>query len=467
TLGLAQLERRDAIVRVDLAEAFLDTLAGVATPIVQSGAEGGELERLLDAAATFKPSLRNEAVALCCVRGGEPVGVASGSPADAGLASAGETLAALQAWLDEQTDLEAEAVASITIEEASKLLVVSAYDVGADEPLRIGAAFDVAPARSEFAALRRSALALDVVISILAALATFVIARRGLQPIDVLTRALNRGEEATAADLQTTGSPEVARLVDAVQAKATQDARAAALAETEAERAREAMLARLAAGLAHEVRNPVAGMSAAVSTLRRYGGDEQIRLQTTDLIERGLKSIDRVAASMLSTYRPPDSERDLLPEDLEDLKLLINPKTRTKQITLTYENGLEEAFPTSADAVRQIALNLLLNATEATPVGGQVSFEASVQGGNLFVQVADGGPGLPDEALQVLIDDNRDVQARSRRLGLWLVHQLIDDVGGRLSIASRSESGTTIAITIPPKASALAPDADGAETADG
>jgi signal transduction histidine kinase len=218
----------------------------------------------------------------------------------------------------------------------------------------------------------------------------------------------------------------------------------------EKERAREATLARMAAALAHEVRNPVAGMSAAVSTLRRYGDEKAVRDDTIDLIERGLQSIDHVAASMLSTYRPPEDNRDLVPHDLADLSTLLAPKLAAKQVELHFANGLAKAFPTSAEAVRQIALNLLLNAVDASPPGSVVQFKALVKDDRLSISVADSGVGLPDDALKVLTGVEQPQNPQARRLGLWLVHLLIDDVKGRLSISTQADAGTLITITIPP-----------------
>lgn len=448
TLGLRELEKRDVFVRIDVASAFLDTLAGVVEPVVAQGGAVAEMEALLSAAARFKPALRNEAVAACCAAGGEIV-ITSSYP-DEQDTTLRETEAALTDWLAANADLAVGETAVRVVEERSKLLVVQAYPPRNGAPLWLGAAFDLEHEFARHAQLQRAAIAIDISLSVLAALITFFVSRHSLKPIDTLTRALADPDH----DLEAIGDAagphtEIGRLHAALKSRAEVDARASALARAEGERAREAMLAKLAAGLAHEVRNPVAGMSAAASTLRRYGDNDEVREETIALIERGLQSIDRVAASMLSTYRPPEGKRDLLPADLDDLKTLINPKVRAKRIALEFSNALATPFATNADAVRQIALNLLLNATEATPQGGSVGFEARVAEATLILRVTDGGPGLPDEAFSVLTGEGRAKGPQSRRLGLWLVHQLIDDVAGRIAISTKSDKGTAITITIP------------------
>ena len=451
-LGLRELEHRETVAKIDVAGAFLDTLAGVVAPVVDNGGAQSDLEAILSASARFKPSLRNEVVGVCCARDGTLV-ITSSYPDDQerpGTHRATEV--ALAAWLTANAELAPGDTAVEVVPATDKLLIAQSYVHESGTRTLLGAAFDLEYKRAQQQRLRRAVVAIDLTLAVLAAMMTFFLAQRSLRPIDTLTRALGQEDyDASRLPEDIDPSTEIGRLHAALKSRAHYDARAAALAQAENERAREATLARLAAGLAHEVRNPVAGMSAAASTLRRYGDDKDVRDQTIDLIERGLKTIDRVAASMLSTYRPPEGNRDLLAADLDDLKTLINPKVRAKHIELDFHNTVEGSFPTSADAVRQIALNLLLNATEATPQSGVVRFDARITDTNLAINVTDGGPGLPDDALSVLTGDGEAKSPQSRRLGLWLVHQLIDDVNGRVAIFTRSDNGTSITITIPPR----------------
>ncbi len=451
--GLDELERRQSDARVDVGVAFLDTLAGVVAPAVSTQADASDLQDILAASAQFKPSLRNEAVAVCCLPDGTIVVSSSYRDVAGQPEISGETEVALASWIEANRDLPAEGSAIQIVDQTSKLLIIQAYPLNVGAPMLLAAAFDLEQQRADQNELRRTALFFDIALSLVAALITFVLARISLKPIDALTQALT----SKRFDPDMKSSPvgehtEIGRLHTALRNRADLQAKAEALAASETKNAREATLARLAAGLAHEVRNPVAGMSAAASTLRRYGEDKTVRDQTIDLIERGLQSIDHVAASMLSTYRPPEGNRDLQPADIIDLQTLIQPKARVKQIELVFTSELEEAFPASAEALRQIALNLLLNAIDASPSGSLVTFEARANDRHLVLCVADSGSGLPDEALLVLTDGGNVNKPQTRRLGLWLVHQLIDEVGGRLAISTRPKSGTAITITIPKRA---------------
>jgi signal transduction histidine kinase len=448
--GLQELERREAELRVEVGGAFLDTLAGLITPAVTAGAPLSEIEGLLSASARFKPSLRNEAVAVCCLADG-PILMTSSYPDDpTNGAKPRTTELALEDWLNANRSLPPNEAAIQNVDETNKQLIAQSFPVSDGSTILLGAAFDLEWQRSEQEERRRVALAVDVAFSVLAAILTFFIAQHSLRPIDDLTKALDDDSFDTQTEVEpASANTEIGRLQNALRTRAELQARADAIAKTENKHAREATLARLAAGLAHEVRNPLAGMSAATSTLRRFGDDKTVREQTIDLIDRGLQSIDHVAASMLSTYRPPEGNRDLKPDDLNDLRTLINPKVRAKQVDLSFQSELAETYPASAEAVRQIVLNLLLNAIDATPVGSTVAFESKLIEEQLTIKVSDSGPGLPGEALNVLTGGTTTEKPQTRRLGLWLVHQLIDDVNGRLAISTRPQSGTVITITIP------------------
>ena len=445
-IGLGQAEQREAEVRQDLASAFLDTLAGVVAPTLSATRSREDVAALFASAATFKPTLRNEAVGLCCLADGGPLVSFSARPSQGGHV----TSDALRAFLLEADRSDGNGPQMLVDEDRGKFLLAQIYPTGIGA-VALGAAFDLNVMREDQAQTRRVALAIDISLAFVAAFLSFIVTRRSLRPIEALTRHLAERSEPASLPRNLAGeNTEAGRLQRAIAARMEEEAETAALAASEGERAREAVLARLAAGLAHEVRNPVAGMSAAVSTLRRYGDDPAVREQTLDLIDRGLSSIDHVAASMLSTYRPPETKRYVTPADLDDLQVLIRPKVRRKGIDLTFDNALTDTFPAHADAIRQIVLNLLLNAAEAAPQEGKVGFSAARVGDALALTVSDNGPGLPDEALSVITDRDNLTRPQSRRLGLWLVHKLIDDVKGRLSIESRAEQGTSITITVPP-----------------
>ena len=223
---------------------------------------------------------------------------------------------------------------------------------------------------------------------------------------------------------------------DLVDAISEREALAARLAQRE----RESVLGRLAATVAHEVRNPLGGMSTALNTVRKFGDDPNIRAKSLDLIERGLWSIRDVVNSVLAFHRMPPDSRKLTRGDLDDLRILIEPETGATAATV----GLGLWHPGNVDVAatetRQIALNLLLNACEASPPDGEVGFRAWIDDGRdhagrteLVLQVVDGGPGLPNAVAAALTEVGvTDPHDPPRGLGIRVVRDLVRGLGGRI-----------------------------------
>jgi two-component system, OmpR family, sensor kinase len=213
--------------------------------------------------------------------------------------------------------------------------------------------------------------------------------------------------------------------------------------------------------MAHEINNPLGGILNAVDTLKQHGGRPEVRSRTLDLIERGLKGIRDVVRTTLVTYRADhDGTRSLQPEDIDDLKLLIGPEVNRKNLTLNWSNAAYGERPVPASVVRQVLLNLLLNAANASPVGGTISLAAYVEDNCLRVRVEDDGPGLSSVGRQVLegsVSQMPPASASGSGLGLWMVRRLLKDVGGTVSISAREPTGTSLQISIPfPREEALA-----------
>ena len=125
--------------------------------------------------------------------------------------------------------------------------------------------------------------------------------------------------------------------------------------------------------MAHEINNPLGGLFNAIDTLKQHGDKPAVRRSTIDLVERGLKGIRDVVRAALMSYRTERDQRFLRPEDIDDLRLLISPEARRRGVFLEWRNGLVREFPVAASAVRQIILNLVLNACQIAPRDSWIS----------------------------------------------------------------------------------------------
>lgn len=321
---------------------------------------------------------------------------------------------------------------------------------------------------SAFAARRRQLglglLAMDILLAAAGAALAALLARRILRPMAVVTGALDRAGAGRFDPIPAAAVPppntEAGRLADAFNLMADRLRERERLAERLAEQERVAVVGRLAATVAHEVRNPLSGMLTAVETARRFGADARTRDEALAIIERGLRQIEGVVASTLAVHRPEGGRggmpRPITSADLDDLRMLVAPEASRRRIALAWEIHLQEPFPTDALRLRQAVLNLLLNAVAATPPGGRVGLEARIVGGELEVAVVDTAGTLPAAAAARLMGGGAAAGKEGYggvddgRIGLDVVMRLVGRLSARVAVESEPGQGTRITLVVPP-----------------
>ena len=325
------------------------------------------------------------------------------------------------------------------------------------ENLRIGsiyAALDIAPLLAERRAVLWTLILTNAMLTLLLASAAWLIVARMMRPVRLLTGYLERSQAGHVEPIpeQTVESAGA----DYKRPFAAFNRLAAAVAEREAlhgrlaEEERLASLGRLASGMAHEINNPLGGLFNAIDTLKRHGGDAQVRGTTIDLIDRGLKGIRDVVRAALMSYRAEHDDRPLRSEDIEDLRLLIAPEARRRGVFLRWHNELAGTVPLQATTMRQILLNLVLNACQATPRDGWVVVSVIVRREAIVLQVEDEGPGMPPSAGAMLTEQaSRPAPiGKGTGLGLWMTNRLIREVAGTPAVEVRPQGGTRVTVTI-------------------
>lgn len=214
----------------------------------------------------------------------------------------------------------------------------------------------------------------------------------------------------------------------------------------------------VAAGVAHEINNPLGGMLNAVSTFKRHGADPQVAAKTVDLLERGLKQIQSIVSALLVQARV--ESHSLGAADLQDLRMLIAAQVRKKRIQLDWHCAIGQGVPLPATAVRQVLLNLLLNAIQVTPDEGrvQVRCEPHPEPGarHLLLRVEDQGPGIDPEEVERLFEPFYSATG-GHGLGLWVTYQIISQLGGSIEVRRRdgdaapadARAGTCFEVRLP------------------
>jgi signal transduction histidine kinase len=286
------------------------------------------------------------------------------------------------------------------------------------------------------------------------ALGGYFALKRMLRPLGVLMCYVERVRDGSVEPIPEGYHDRIAhefgQLFDRFNAMARAVSERQALASQLAEREKYAMLGRLASGMAHEVNNPLGGMLNAIDTIQAHGNDPAVLQTSLDFLKRGLAGIRNVARAALVTYKGGSDTSLLTPSDVDDLPFLVQHETGIRRLHLDWRNRISEPLEVEGPAVRQITLNLLLNACAASPVGGTVAVTASCSNETLQITVADEGPGLPENMAALLNQATAATanQQQSKGLGLWMTGHLIHRLGGRAEVEYPGV-GTRIVVILP------------------
>jgi len=185
-----------------------------------------------------------------------------------------------------------------------------------------------------------------------------------------------------------------------------------------------------------------------MDTIRTYPDRPDVVRQSADLLDRGLRHLRDVSRAILEENRMDRAGRQLSESDFEDLRLLFEPETTRRGQRLEWKiegcNGVLQCLPSAP--VRQIALNLLLNASSAAPEGGAVLLSIREENDRLQLAVTDDGPGLSEAARARLLSE-APVEPGGG-VGLRLVRDLVAGLDGIVA-CGRSEGRTEITVSLP------------------
>jgi two-component system sensor histidine kinase HydH len=227
-------------------------------------------------------------------------------------------------------------------------------------------------------------------------------------------------------------------------------------------------LGTLAAGLAHEIRNPLVSVRAFIELLPERLSDDEFRTTFRDLALGEVERICGLINDLLEFSRPTPAERE--PTDLAELVgqilRLLEAEARKRDIRVTATSGPGLPLVLVDDAqVKQVLMNVILNAIEACPVHGCVEIATRVEDGDghatpwCIVDVADSGPGIAPEHVASIFDPFFTTKETGSGLGLFIARRIVSEHGGRLLTAPRSGGGTVFSIHFPVEASLAHDDA--------
>lgn len=215
---------------------------------------------------------------------------------------------------------------------------------------------------------------------------------------------------------------------------------------------RLASLGKLAAGLAHEIKNPLAGVQGTLELMHDRSEDDMTRQLCTKMLTE-LRRVNVTIHSLLTFARPNNLRRvdadvaALLEETVE----LIRPGLTKREITLAIEVAPTlTTFHLDRTHIRHVLVNLVHNAEEAIGRGGSIVITAAeLPEAGLLLAVTDDGPGIAPEDWDRIFEPFLTTKAAGTGLGLAVAKSLVEQHGGRIDVESKPGSGTTFLISLP------------------
>jgi signal transduction histidine kinase len=237
-------------------------------------------------------------------------------------------------------------------------------------------------------------------------------------------------------------------LAERLRATGGRLAQATARAE-EAERL--AALGRLAAALAHEIRNPLGSIAGSIELLRTGGTLAPQDEALCGIIQRETARLNDLVTDMLDLSRPraPSKEPLDLAALARDVVALAVRSGRGADVSVRYEGP--DALEVIADPgqMRQVLWNLLRNAVQASSAGDEVTVTLRPEPDRVVLAIADRGPGIPPEARDRLFDAFFTTRSHGVGIGLAVVKRVLDDHGFTVEVDTGDRAGTTFRVAIP------------------
>jgi signal transduction histidine kinase len=218
-------------------------------------------------------------------------------------------------------------------------------------------------------------------------------------------------------------------------------------------------LGTLAAGIAHEIRNPLTSLKARLYTLEKHLQTVPAARKDTDIIGAEISRLERIVQDVLSFARPSDPKLETIATDtlLRDVQGLMSPNLERRGVQLVVESCTELRVRADSGHLKQVLINLVRNGAEAIDGTGTITLRtraarAPVAGGvadAVILEVSDTGKGIPPEVEKRLFDPFFSTKETGTGLGLPIAARIVERHGGTLQYQTRPGHGTTFGVVLP------------------
>jgi PAS domain S-box-containing protein len=217
-----------------------------------------------------------------------------------------------------------------------------------------------------------------------------------------------------------------------------------------------AALTTLTAGVAHEIKNPLASISIHIQLMQKEMADQEVLetkkfIKYLDIVNEELERLNMIVMDFLFAVRPMDTK--LASQDINqvvrDLADFLKYELQEAGINLRLDLGVLPKIMLDEKYIKQALLNLFKNALAAMPDGGTLTVRSCMEGNEVLLDIQDSGVGIPEDNMAKIFEPYFTTKDFSTGLGLTLVYKIIKEHRGEIVVESREGVGTTFSVSLP------------------
>jgi len=215
---------------------------------------------------------------------------------------------------------------------------------------------------------------------------------------------------------------------------------------------RLAFTGRIAASIAHEIRNPLSNVSLSVQQLKEAFPEDSPWARHVDIIIRNTERINFLITELLNCARPP--KLNIQPHDIHDILegILDSIKTQTASQRIDVRKRFApraSMIDVDKEQISRVFSNVMINAVESMPEGGKMTITTGIEGGFFVTRIQDTGGGIPEEDIIRIFDPFFSTKASGVGLGLSTTYGIVVSHGGTIGVESEWKNGTVFTISLP------------------
>lgn len=257
--------------------------------------------------------------------------------------------------------------------------------------------------------------------------------------------------ESTAGILQVEDLSSSVQLEEQVR-MLKQDAETMRRAENIIQSEKLAAAGQLAAGIAHEIRNPLTSLKGFLQLMKSGSSSSAKRDAYVAIMLEELGRIEQILGELLVLSRPRTVQyaKTRMKQLIRQVVLLLQPQAVMRGVEIAVQPISETAYIyCDENQIKQVLINIVKNGIESMQRGGTLSIEAAAEQDAAAIRIADQGTGIPPEALARLGDPFFTTKENGTGLGLAVSYKIVRNHGGRIEVSSKPGAGTTFTIYLP------------------